>query len=67
MTVYSNLKGGVNMGDGLFCRIVADILEDLAGDVLELTGCRSVWGEVELPECLRECAPEDGSRPEQRI
>lgn len=33
--------------------ILADILEDLAGDIISLTGCKGSWGEVELPECLR--------------
>lgn len=36
------------------CRgFLADILEDLAGDIISLTGCHKNWGEVELPECLR--------------
>lgn len=32
---------------------VTALLEDLAGDILTSTGCPFVWGEVELPECLR--------------
>lgn len=35
-------------------KIVSDILEDLAGDIIALTGCRKSWGEVELPDCLRD-------------
>jgi len=34
-------------------KIVSDILEDLAEDIIALTGCRKSWGEVELPDCLR--------------
>lgn len=33
--------------------VLGDILEDLAGDVIKLTGCQNHWGEIELPECLR--------------
>ncbi|MDD6406278.1 MAG: hypothetical protein PUG00_10865 [Clostridiales bacterium] len=33
---------------------IADILEDLAGDIITLTGCTNTWGEIELPECLKD-------------
>ena len=32
--------------------VLGDILEDLAGDIIKLTG-QNHWGEIELPECLR--------------
>lgn len=34
--------------------VLGDILEDLAGDIIKLTGCQNHWGEIELPECLRD-------------
>ncbi len=34
-------------------KTVAAQLEDLAGDILTLTGCKHYWGEVELPDCMR--------------
>lgn len=44
------------------CRkIVSDILEDLAGDIIALTGCRKSWGEIELPDCLRKREDENAN------
>ena len=34
-------------------KTVAAQLEDLAGDILTLTGCMGFWGEPELPDCMR--------------
>lgn len=34
-------------------KAVAAQLEDLTGDILNLTGCMSFWGEPELPDCMR--------------
>lgn len=34
-------------------KTVASQLEDLAGDILTLTGCMGFWGEPELPDCMR--------------
>lgn len=34
-------------------KFVAAQLEDLAEDILSLTGCKSFWGEPELPACMR--------------
>ena len=36
------LKKGIN-----------EVLAQTAVDITELTGCFMLWGEVELPECLR--------------
>ena len=36
------LKKGIN-----------EVLTQTAVDITELTGCFMLWGEVELPECLR--------------
>ena len=33
--------------------MLSDILENMAEDVIRLTGCFGAWGEIELPECLR--------------
>lgn len=32
---------------------VNKILEELAGDILTSTGCALCWGEVEVPECMK--------------
>lgn len=37
-------------------KYIADILEDLVGDIILIAGCTSSWGEVELPDCLRDFA-----------
>lgn len=50
--VFKN-EGGENVSKERCKDILADILEDLAGDIISLTGCKGGWGEVELPECLR--------------
>lgn len=42
------------MDNGRCRKIVSDILEGLAGDIIKLTGCQKSWGEVELPDCLRD-------------
>lgn len=46
-------EGGENVSKERCKDILTDILEDLAGDIISLTGCHKTWGEVELPECLR--------------
>lgn len=33
--------------------MLSDILENMAEGVIRLTGCFGAWGEIELPECLR--------------
>lgn len=42
-------------------KIVSDILEDLAEDIIALTGCRKSWGEIELPDCLRKREDENAN------
>lgn len=34
-------------------KVVAAQLEDLSDVILTLTGCKSFWGEPELPDCMR--------------
>ena len=34
-------------------KALSDALEKYAEDVIDKTGCLGSWGEVELPECLR--------------
>ncbi len=36
-----------------FKKAVAGQLEDLTDLILTATGCKHVWGEPELPECVR--------------
>lgn len=38
----------------MYREYIADILEDLAGEIISLTGCTKRWGEIELPECLKD-------------
>lgn len=33
---------------------VSHALENLASDIATQTGCAFLWGEVEVPECLRQ-------------
>ena len=47
------MEWGENVSKERCKDILTDILEDLAGDIISLTGCHKTWGEVELPECLR--------------
>ena len=34
-------------------RVVAAQLEDLTDVILTLTSCKNLWGEPELPDCMR--------------
>lgn len=34
-------------------KTVAAQLEDLSDVILTLTGCKCLWGEPELPDCMR--------------
>ena len=34
-------------------KAVAAQLKDLSDVILTLTGCRHIWGEPELPDCMR--------------
>ena len=54
LIISSQKKGGYIIKLEKCRKCLADILETLAGDVISLTGCTSAWGEVELPDCLRD-------------
>lgn len=40
-------------------KVVSDVLEDIIGDVMNLTGSNIKWGEVEMPDCVRKILEEE--------
>ena len=42
-------------------KVVSDVLEDIIGDVMNLTGSNIKWGEVEMPDCVRKTLEEESA------
>ena len=40
-------------------KVVSDVLEDIIGDVMNLTGSNIKWGEVEMPDCVGKTLEEE--------
>lgn len=40
-------------------KVVSDVLEDMIGDIFDVTACYGKWGEVEMPDCVRKTLEEE--------